>query len=200
MFKSKYWTQCTVLSTCIRLFIVTGACVSAEHARANVVLDSRSIWARKPLFYANLATLVASNKLFARSSPFMGGTERDPYTSEERAVPLHSLSVLFVARGVVNTNKCLLLIKPVATDKYLLNVMDPPTNSLRGIRSDLESLREKKATYFLCKKINATQSKQQMTFLYLCSIRRDDRSLLKLQRGLLRIDFTLFGTRRKTKR
>lgn len=65
---------------------VTGACISA---RANVVFDSRSIRARKPLFYANLTALVASNKLFARSSPFYGqySTERYSCTREERAVP-----------------------------------------------------------------------------------------------------------------
>jgi len=109
------------------------------------VLDSRSIRARKPLFYANLTTLTASNKLFARSSPFMGGTERFVHMREERAgrVPLYSLSVLFVARGAVNTTKCLPLIKPVAADKYLSGIMDPP-NTLQHTRSDFES--KKKTT------------------------------------------------------
>jgi len=136
----------------IHTFIVTDAYISAEYVRANVVLDSRSIRARKPLFYANLTALVASNKLFARSGPFMGDTER--FVIREKrgpSPPLYSLSVLFVARGVVNTTKCLPLIKPVATDKYLSDVMDPPTNTLRRTRSALESKtgKEIRRAYFL---------------------------------------------------
>jgi len=86
-------------------FIATGACITihihavrpAERAKANVVLDSRSIRARKPLFYANLAAFAASNKLFARSSPFMDGTERDLYTREGRS-PLLSVGTICRSR------------------------------------------------------------------------------------------------------
>lgn len=70
----------------------------AERAKANVVLDSRSIRARKPLFYANLAAFAASNKLFARSSPFMVGTERDLYTREGGRSPLLSVGTICRSR------------------------------------------------------------------------------------------------------
>jgi len=91
--------------------------------------------------------------------------QRDSYIREKRepaGLPLYSLSVLFVARGAENTTKCLPLIKPVAADKYLSGIMDPP-NTLQHTRSDFESKKKKKTAYFLCKRISAQRNVTKVT-------------------------------------
>lgn len=126
--QSKYNTRpLNMMKTCA--FIAIRACMypisteETERARANVVLDSRSIRARKPLFYANLTTHPASNKLFARSSPFMDGTEKDRYRGPSPFVRTICRSRRRKYDQIFVANKA-----HGRVDKYLSNVIDTPTN------------------------------------------------------------------------
>lgn len=152
-FKCLYFPTWTRESTRI---IPTNACISvvirsrrAEHARANVMLDTRSIRARKPLFYANLAAHAARviNYSLGRVRLWTAqrGRERERY-----AFPFYSAfstSVLFVAPGAVNTTKYLPLIKPTAGDKYLSDATDPPTNLFDAFDLVLENNEKEKKKF-----------------------------------------------------
>lgn len=92
--------------------------------------DTRSIRARKPLFYANLRARCASNKLFARSSPFMGGIERF-------AFPFCSVRILrcTICRSRRRKRDQIFAAnKAYGGDKYLSDVTDPPTYSSSDFR------------------------------------------------------------------
>lgn len=125
----------------------------------------------------------------------MGDTERFVYKRREGLVPLYSLSVLFVARGAVNTNKCLSLIKPVATDKYLSDIMDTPTNSLRCTHFDLESKKKKATHIFFIKEHNRSNKWR----FYICVVNAfDDHSLLAIAMWIVADRFYTLRSTEKT--
>jgi len=123
-----------------------------EHAGANVVPDSRSIRARKPLFYANPATHAASNKLFARSSRFTVQRERGRKGKRERypyrgSVPLYSVLCTICRSRRRKYDQIFAANKAHGgADKYLSDVTDTRTNlhSMHSRFGALEQMKEKK--------------------------------------------------------